>query len=272
MISEQTIELLKQFYGPGILTLTMQQVHIGLFLTAVRLSDGSCGVATSLNDAGAHCCKEERDFGDLSPSKFTGSRVMDLFETPKKNHLVDSLRIAVMNALSSQILSRSDYTIMENVDPVDLLDLDSPGTITIVGSFQSYIRKICRTKNKLYVLELNESAIADEHKQYFVPANDFNRVLPESDIIIITGLTLVNNTIEGLLSAAPPRARVIVTGPSSSIIPDILFKSGVNMIGATRITDPELLFRVVSEGGGGYHLFQYCAQKICIINESKPSK
>jgi len=28
---------------------------------------------------------------------------------------------------------------------------------------------------------------------------------------------------------------------------------------------PEILFSLVREGGTGYHLFEYCAQKICIL-------
>jgi hypothetical protein len=40
------------------------------------------------------------------------------------------------------------------------------------------------------------------------------------------------------------------------------------MIGASRITRPEILFEIVGEGGTGYHLFEYCAQKICILKEN----
>ena len=80
-------------------------------------------------------------------------------------------------------------------------------------------------------------------------------------------LTLVNNTIDGLLSAISPDALVIVTGPSSSLIPDVLFQNKVNIIGATKITNPEILFNIVSECGAGFHSFKYCAAKICIINE-----
>ncbi|MBK7711175.1 MAG: hypothetical protein IPJ37_09670 [Bacteroidales bacterium] len=44
-----------------------------------------------------------------------------------------------------------------------------------------------------------------------------------------------------------------------------MFENKVNIIGAVRITKPEVLFNIVSEGGTGYHLFEYCAQKICIL-------
>ena len=138
-------------------------------------------------------------------------------------------------------------------------------TITIVGAFHSYIRKISDTSNKLFVLEKNKEALASEYKKFFVEADEYKTILPVSDVVIITGQTLVNNTIDELLHAISPGTQVIVTGPSGSIIPDILFENKVNIIGASRITKPDILFDIVSEGGTGFHLFEYCARKICIL-------
>ncbi len=151
--------------------------------------------------------------------------------------------------------------------PIQLLDLSYGKTITIVGAFQSYIRKISETKNKLNVLELNENALTSDQRKFFVPAGEYNKVIPSSDIVIITGQTLVNRTIDELLAAVSPGTEVIVTGPSSGLLPDILFENKVTIIGTSRIIRPEILFDIVSEGGTGYHLFEYCAQKICILKE-----
>jgi uncharacterized protein (DUF4213/DUF364 family) len=148
---------------------------------------------------------------------------------------------------------------------VQLLVFNSPKTVTIVGAFQSFIKKIEATGNKLYVLELSENALIEEYRKYFVPAEEYKRILPVSDIVIITGQTLVNGTLEDLLEAVPENAQVIVVGPTISIIPDILFKNKVTIIGGMRITDPEIMFDIVSQGGTGYHLFEYCSQKICIL-------
>jgi len=221
--------------------------------------------------AGHNCPpdKKDRDFGEFSPSKIAGRRVADLFETEKSSGIIDTLRIASLNAISSRMIAEGHYNILENADPIDLIDLDGKKNITLVGAFKSYIAKIAATGNHLSVLELDEDALTGEQKQYYVPAREYGKVLPGSDIVIITGLTLVNNTIDGLLSAIAPGTLVIVTGPSSSLIPDVLFSHRVNIIGATQVTDPGMLFTVAGEAGAGYHLFRYCAKKICIINENK---
>lgn len=269
MILEQTYKLLKTKYKDQIETLTISDVRIGVLLSAVLLSDGNCGVSSTLTDNLAHCDKKSRDYGDFSPLKIKGQKVISLFETDKKSNLIDTLKTAVLNAISSKLLSTSNYRIIENSDPIDLIDLSSKKTITIVGGFQTYIQKISESRNKLYVLELNENALSEEQKQFYIPAAQYAKILPSSDIVIITGLTLVNNTIDDLLASIAPKAKVIVTGPSSSIIPDILFENKVNIIGATRITDSDLLFSIVGEAGAGFHLFKYCAQKISILNEQK---
>jgi uncharacterized protein (DUF4213/DUF364 family) len=267
MILEQSYKLLKTKYMDQMENLTISDVRIGVFLSAVLLSDGSCGVSSTVADTKAHCDKKSRDFGDFSPLKIKGQKVIDLFETGKKSTLIDTLKTAVLNAISSKLLLTSNYRIIENSDPIDLVDLSSGKTITVVGGFQTYIQKISETNNKLYILELNENALSEEQKQFFIPADQYANILPSSDIVIITGLTLVNNTIDDLLASISQKAKVIVTGPSSSIIPDILFENKVNIIGATRVTDSDLLFSVVGEAGAGFHLFKYCAQKISILND-----
>jgi uncharacterized protein len=269
MIFEQTLQLLLTKYLDLLQSVAISDVRIGQYLTAVRLSDGSCGTSATLPGDGFHCEPGNRDFGDFTPLKIKGQSVLSLLESEKKSQTVLTLKIAVLNAISSHLISKGSYKIIENCDPVDLIDLTGPRVITIVGAFQSYLKKISATDNKLNVLELNPAALTEDQRKYYVPANDYKKVLPGSDLVIITGLTLVNLTIDGLLESVNSSAEVIVTGPSSSVIPDILFANKVSIIGATRITDPGKLFDIVGESGTGYHLFKYCAQKISILKNDE---
>jgi hypothetical protein len=61
--------------------LEISDVRLGVHLTAVKLSDDSFGIAGTLPDIQFHCIKENRDFGDFTPSKIKGQRVIDLLET-----------------------------------------------------------------------------------------------------------------------------------------------------------------------------------------------
>ncbi len=265
MILQQTYSLLKDRYGNRLNELFVADIRIGIYLTALRLSDGSIGTAATLSGDHPFCKKSDRDFGDLSPLKIRGQKVAGILESEKSSPVISSIKTAVLSAISSEIIFSGNYNIVENCDPIDLTDLSPVKTITIVGAFQSYIRKISGTGNKLYVLELSENALLPEHKKYFVPSREYGSILPDSDIIIITGQTLVNGTLDDLLKVISPEAHVIITGPSGNILPDILFQNKISIIGGIRITDPEKLFNIVSEGGAGFHLHEYCARKICIL-------
>lgn len=267
MIIGETYKFLLTHHKELIERLFIDEARFGVHMSAVRLSDKSYGVAGTFLDNHCFCKKHDRDFGDFTPNQIKGRKITELFETTKESCVIETLKIAALNAISSTLLSNGRYQIIEDADPIDLLDLTPEKTVTIVGAFQSYIQKISKSGDRLFVLEFNENTLHEEHKRFFVPASDFKKVIPGSDIVIITGLTLVNNTIDGLLEAITPGTKTIVTGPSSSIIPDILFKNKVNIIGATRFFNPELIFPIVSEFGTGFHLFKYCAQKICILNE-----
>lgn len=265
MIIERTYQLLSEKYNNQFGNLTIDDVRVGLFLTAVRLSDGSIGTASSLEDDHPFCTKAERDFSEFTPMKIRGKSMMELFGTKKDSRLICSLRMASLNAISSAIISSGRFRVIENSDPVDLISAGEGKTITVVGAFQSYIQKLSATDNKLNVLELNENAMRPEQKRYFVPASEFRTIIPQSDVVIITGQTLVNNTLDGLLSVTRKDSTVVVTGPSGSMLPDVLFEKGVSIIGATRVTRPELVFEVVGQAGLAYHMFEYCAQKISIL-------
>jgi uncharacterized protein (DUF4213/DUF364 family) len=267
MILTKTYELLLSKYQSRISQLMIEDVRVGIFMTAVKLSDQSFGVASTITDDQPFCTKKQRDFSDFSPGQIKGRRITELFKLDKQTSLVKTLKSAVLNAISAKILEEGPYRIVENADPVDLIHLEKPRTITIVGAFQSYIEKLSSGAHHLNVLELDESALLEHQQKYFVPAADFQKVVPNSEVVIITGFTLVNNTIDGLLSAISPGSQVVVTGPSSSLVPDVLFDHNVTVIGATRITNADRLFEVVGTGGRGYHLFKYCAEKICILPE-----
>ena len=246
--------------------LTLTDVSVGLYMAAVELSDGSMGAASAEADKEIHCSKKNRDFDEFTPLQIIGRKVTDLLNSQKQTSLVRTLQVATLNAVSAGIMKDGNYRIIGNTDPVDLLDLSGRKTITIVGAFQSYIRKIASTTNHLKVLELNEMALMPEHRHLYVPAAEFARILPESEVVIITGLTLVNSTLDQLLGSCRKDATVIVTGPSSSLLPDVLFSHNVSILGGTRITRPELLMPLIGQGAAGYHLFEYCAEKICILN------
>lgn len=263
MIVDKTISFLKNSKADWN-EIRFEDVRIGLHLCAVKLTDGSAGVATTMRDPKKSCCKDKRRFGAFSPHRISGSKVSDFFLNNPAGPVMDSLKMATLNALSSAWINKGSYKVHRKTDPIDILPLNEKKKIVLVGAFQSYIRKILNTNNELIVLELQKDALHDEQQTLFVPAEKADQVLPKADIVIMTGMTLVNHTFENLLNHLSDDQTIVVTGPSSNLIPQVLFDRKVKMIGATLITDADALLKLASEAGSGYHLFHYCAEKITV--------
>jgi uncharacterized protein (DUF4213/DUF364 family) len=269
MIIEETYEVIHAKYGQRLNAVTIEKLVAGVYLTAVKLSTGCSGLASNdLNSQDSCTHNRNRGFGDFTPGHFKGQKVADLFEIPEPTCFIKTLQLAVMNALSAELLAESKFRIIENLDPMELIDFSEKKQVCLVGAFLSYIKKIAASNSVLNIIELNENAVPDEYRRYFVPSHLSEKAISQSDVVIITGSSLANNTLDKLLDVVPEKAKVILVGPTSGLIPDVLFARGVNIVGATRITDSDKMLELVAEGAAGFHLFKSCATKICIVNES----
>lgn len=269
MIVEDTYNLIKNKYGKRFELVTIKRLVAGIYFTAVELSSGYSGLAYANPDS-LNCCTHTRKkgFGDFTPGNFKGRKVSGLFSHPDQSLFIKNIQLAVMNALSAELLAETKYPVVDNRDPIELVDLKGEKQVCVVGAFLSYIKKIAATDCTLKIVELNEAAVPDEYKQYLVPSPLSESAITQSDIVIITGATLANNSLDRLLEIIPQKTQVVLVGPTSNLLPDVLFKRGVNIIGATRITDTAKMLEMVAEGATGFHLFNYCATKICLVNES----
>ncbi len=267
MIKPCLIAALKAQSGPNWEDLRIAALRIGPHLTAVSLSNGGVGVAsTSIGYGSASKGEEGRHFGAFSPLHMRGRFLGDLLETPAGFILLEGVKLAALNALSSTMLSDdSAHKVLPDTDPVDLIPAKHPLKIVIVGAFTSYIRKLLPIHPDLRVLEFNRENLNPEHHHLFVPTEKASAFIPSAHVVVLTGMTLLNETLDGLLELTTDGQQIIVTGPSASILPSVLFERGVDIIGATRVTNPRRLFELVQEGGSGYHLFRYCARKITLV-------
>jgi uncharacterized protein (DUF4213/DUF364 family) len=69
-----------------------------------------------------------------------------------------------------------------------------------------------------------------------LPAENAAEVLPQADVVAITGMSLVNGTFDGLMAACRPDAYVLLLGATAPLSP-VLFDTGVNAISSTILTD-----------------------------------
>ena len=114
--------------------------------------------------------------------------------------------------------------------------------VTVIGRFphlESQLAPIC----SLSVLERNPE-LGD------FPDSACEYILPEQEIVIITGMTLTNKTLPRLLQIVRPEARVIMVGPSVPMTP-LLYRYGVTDLDGFCVIDPGKTEAIVRRGDHG---------------------
>jgi len=264
MIYDETLKLLRRSYGKPLTDVRVESAVIGISFTGVKLSTGACAIAYTPEGAKAlHHRDPSRKRRKPPPGRLRGVNVRRLLFGKTNEPLEKAIRVAVLGALSAPLLRPERYRMVADEDALDLLNPSGMRSVCLVGAFGTYIRRLQAVRSlKLRVLELREDAFNGDDRRFYVPAHKAPQVLPLADTVIITGSSIANGTIDGLLSCVRPGSRVAVVGPTSSILPDVLFKRGVTMVSGAAITDADQALETLSQGGSAYHLYGLCARKI----------
>ncbi len=188
------------------------------------------------------------------------------------NPIKSAIGVAVLNALSHYLFENGlgkHYDIYYGGDGLDSMEISLPETVCLVGAFAPYIRRFKTSGNQFFIIEKTPEALRPEEMKYYRLPSEAPHVLSESDAVIITGAAIVNHTIDELLNQTKPDSRIGIIGPTASMVPDVFFKEDVDVMAGVRITDPDLMLRILAEGGSGYHLSDACAQRVVYVNNDE---
>jgi hypothetical protein len=206
----------------------VRSVHTCVFWTAVVSKH--CGISSTFREEGPSHEKGVRDVGRL-----TQKRALELAEYAKSNSLLEaSIGMATINSLIDVDESRC---IEKNAFDL-ILEKGEGKKVAVVGHFP-WIPKLRERIKNLWVLE-------QRLREGDLPAGEADRILPECDVVGITGTSFINHTLEGLLKLCK-KAYVILIGPTSPLSP-ILFDYGIDAVCGSKIIDSDQLIRSISEG------------------------
>lgn len=79
------------------------------------------------------------------------------------------------------------------------------------------------------------------------PAEAAVDLIPQADMVALTGSALINHTLDRLLSFCRPGAQVVVLGPSAPLSP-VLFEHGASLISGAKVVDEQGVLRTVGQG------------------------
>ncbi|UCC19176.1 MAG: DUF364 domain-containing protein [Promethearchaeota archaeon] len=270
MILEKTIELIKQIYRiHKIVSPKVTKVVIGLGYTGVEVTgyayEPFLGLASTLPDIIKKTdCSKIEFAGDL-----TNKPVSELlYWSLKPPSLEKIIGIATLNGLSQHILKIiNPYKKIEG-SILGHLNIDRDAKITFIGLMRPLIKKVMEITQNITIVEKNISfplQFSDfELKQEINQLNDEDL---HNNIVFCTGTSLINNTLELILEKFKRVTRkIILIGPTASMIPDILFDYGVDIVGGMQINNSEATLQVLQEGGGTM-LFKNYGKKYNLMRE-----
>lgn len=279
-ILRDTLDILRTELGPEIEDFRIERAVVGLFFTGVKLTSGEAGsCATPIKEIPEAVCCPSSAMSMPFPGKLAGRPALRTAEEAiSQTGIRRALGIAALNALAQVVADRREasgkalgYDLIEGVDAFDVAAVTAAETAVVVGAFVPFLRALRALGARHWVLEKDPSTLKPVELAHFRPAGDFPLVVPEADVLLVTGTTLINDTLAGLLAVAKPGARVVIVGPTVTMIPDAFLARGCTILGGVRITDPDAFLDVLAEGGSGYHFFGKSAQKI-VLRRKRPGR
>lgn len=207
-------------------------VRIGLSYTGVLLDDQSFGLAYSFSNEAGRCCEIVDKAGELEENAWK------LAKFALATRAVDSsVGVATLNA----ILNRNVKG--EEGDILDFLDLKKGDKIGMIGNFEPVVKRMDEDI-KPYVFERNPK------EEDIYPDWAAEVILPYVDVVIITGATVINKTIDHLLELAKNSREIAILGPTSPMAPEVFKKRGVTLLGGMLVEDVRKALKIISQGGG----------------------
>jgi uncharacterized protein len=265
----ETIAMIGSILGSELDEITIERAVVGLFFTGVKLSVGTAGTsATPIKSIPEAVCCPSSAMAMPVAGKLRGRRTADLAREALSDHGIRrAVGIAAVNALAELCWQRRpspDVELQPGVDAFDATDIRQGDQVVVVGAFVPFLKELKRRDQAFLVLEQDPATLKADELPFFRPAEQAAEILPDADVVLITGSTLVNNTLEQLLALARPDARVTVVGPTVGMLPDAFLARGADVLGCLRITEPDAFLDLLAEGGSGYHLFGRSAQKLVL--------
>ncbi len=208
----------------------VRDIRLGVFHTGVLTRN--CGLASSLpRDA----LRQEPPMV-RKPGFLLDKSVRELAEMAYSASILEAaVGMATINSLL-------------NIDMENCLDLNAGDLIAekgegkkvaIVGHFP-FIPRLQKHVKKLWVIEKNP-------REGDYTESESEHLIPQSDVVGITGTALTNHTLDYLLKLCSSKAYVVILGDTAPLSP-IMFDYGVNAISGTKVIDANLALQCVSQG------------------------
>lgn len=211
----------------------VEEVVVGAFWTVVRTTSGT-GISSSLRH-------EPHRHGD-TPVRWAGSlarrspeELLGLIGSPSVAEA--AIGLATVNALL-----RPEPSSLVEVNAAQVIRKRGAGRrVAVVGHFP-FVETLRGDCAELWVFERGLG-----RREGDLPEERLEELLPDAEVVAVTATTLLNGTLERILSLVRPGAYTLMLGPSTPLHPSLL-EAGFDLLCGSVVEDPATVVRAVAEG------------------------
>jgi uncharacterized protein (DUF4213/DUF364 family) len=214
----------------SLMDVRVESIFVGAFVTAVKSEH--CGLSSTLREpCGSGGAPHVRDAGSLCgiEARELASYVLS------ENQLEASIGMAAINSALPLPKNR-----IATINASDLIrEQGRNRQVAVIGHFP-FVPDLKPLTKKLMVFE-------KRLRKGDIPSKKIPDMLPEADVVALSGTTLINHTFEEIRRHIREDAYVIMLGPSTPLSP-LLFEYGIDALSGTVVKDEDALIAGLSQG------------------------
>lgn len=235
---------------------TVKDIVVGISLIGVELSDGTVGVAYVLRDGLPSGCSVFKYVNEIIGKP--ADEIAEWILTGDEN-IRRAIAAAVLSAAANDLELEDEVT--EMPFGMELTPDTTVGMIGLVRPIANIIKQHCK------LIAFDEGLYLHGERDSIYPMSKQPELLPQCDIVILSGTTTINGTIDELLEMCKDARQIIMFGPSTPMYTEGWKGTGItNLAGATWDNSKKNeIFRAISLGNGVSELGKYMIKKNVLV-------
>lgn len=251
------MERVLQAAGPCLAGKTVSRIIVGISMIGCQLSDGAVGISYTLRDGLPNGCSV---FPLVQEVEGSPADEIAKWVVSREDDVLRGIGAAVLNAASHDLDIPDD----DSPDPFGL-KIKKDDIVGMVG----YIRPVAMQLRELAA----EMRIFDQGlyraggDEAICPTEQEGQLLPQCDVVILSGTTTINQTLDGLLVMCPKAREIVLVGTSTPMFPQGFVGTGVTRLAGAWWNGEcvDEIFKVISLAGGVRQLSAYKTMKNVLV-------
>lgn len=235
---------------------------LGLSLTAVELDGQDIGVSYVLRQNLPAGCSI---FGFAQ--EIIGKPALEVASLVVKGH-DDAQRGVGMAVITAATRSLDLPDEQKTPNPFGL-DVRPGDTVGMIGFIPPVAKTLTKIADRVIIFDKGISSHGGEGAAQAYPMELQSELLPECDLMIITGTTLINSTLEQLLDWSKKAREIVLVGASTPMIKEAFYGTGVTALAGSwwDATYKQEMFKRLSLSCGIAHLHEMMIKKLVPVTD-----